>query len=106
MGMKGERMILFAEIYGNRTVTSCPFRANDPKAENLLKTKGRKRRFSFAKAENILKKSQLSKTMEMQNVGDKLFGHVAAVSDRRRSEIDATFRRREAAQSPGAPLVI
>ena len=75
-GMKGERMILFAEIYGNHTVTSCPFRANDPKAENLLKTKGQKRRFSFAKAENILKIRQLLKPEGTQNLGDKLFSEV------------------------------
>lgn len=68
-------MILLAETCGNCKATSCPLRANDPKAVILLKTRDLKRRFSLAKAVNILKKSQLSKTMEMQNLGDKLLRH-------------------------------
>ena len=36
-----------------------PARENVPKPENILKTKGRKREFSPAKPENILKISQL-----------------------------------------------
>jgi len=34
------------------------------KAENILKTKGQKSDFSPAKAENILKKSHLNRTMK------------------------------------------
>jgi len=72
-GNKGELMILLAETCGNCKATSCPLRANDPKAVILLKTRDLKRRFLLAKAVNILKKSQLAKTMEMQILGDKLF---------------------------------
>lgn len=38
----------------NFAATSCPSVAHTPKAENILKTKARRRRFSFAKADNIM----------------------------------------------------
>jgi len=42
--------------------TLYPPTAQTPKAENILKTKGRKRAFSPTKAENIRKTSQLQLT--------------------------------------------
>jgi hypothetical protein len=42
--------------------TLCPPTAPTPKAENILKTKVRRRAFSPLKPENILKKSQLQET--------------------------------------------
>ncbi len=44
-GNNGEMMILFAETYSNRKATSCPSGVKKHEAENLLKTKERKRRF-------------------------------------------------------------
>jgi hypothetical protein len=67
-----EPMILFAETYGKCMVTLCPLGGNRPKAENILKTKDRKRRFSSTKAENILKTSRLLKHVGTRNLSDKL----------------------------------
>jgi hypothetical protein len=46
------------------TATLCPPAAIINEAENILKTKGRKRAFSKNEAENILKRSQLLETVE------------------------------------------
>jgi hypothetical protein len=43
--------------------TLCSLAAQKAKVGNLLKTKGGKRRFSLAKAENLLKRSQLQEAM-------------------------------------------
>jgi hypothetical protein len=45
----------------NCRATSCPSVAQKPKAENILKTKGRERAFFHTKAENILKRNPLTK---------------------------------------------
>jgi hypothetical protein len=73
-GNLGKMMILGAETPENDMVTLYPSTANRPKPENLLKTKVRQSRFSFAKPENMLKKRQLPKMVGTQNLGDKLFG--------------------------------
>ena len=71
----GEMMILFADTCGNCVATPCPSVANNNEAENILKTKGRKWRFFQNEAENILKQSQLPKTVETQNFGGKMSAH-------------------------------
>ena len=52
--------------------TSCPPVAKNHEAENMLKTKGRKRAFSKNEAENILKKSHLQKTVGIRKEHDKM----------------------------------
>jgi hypothetical protein len=84
-GNKREPVILLAETSGNCMATSCPLSDNVSKAENILKTKDRTRRFSFAKAENILKESQLLKTMGKWNLGDNLSGDAEHVVPKARS---------------------
>ncbi len=68
-------LILSAETYGNCMATSCPSGANKYEAENMLKTKDRKRQFSKNEAENMLKTKQLPKTVKTQNCSDKLSCH-------------------------------
>jgi hypothetical protein len=80
-GNLGKMMILGAETPESDMVTLYPSSAKRPEPENLLKTKVRKSRFSFAKPENMLKKQQLPKMVGTQSVGDKLF-HQAMVSTR------------------------
>jgi hypothetical protein len=65
-------MIPCAENYENCMVTSCPFGANAPKAVIILKTKGKERRFSRAKAVRVLITSRLRESMEIGKVRDKL----------------------------------
>src|SRR5271157_3187103 len=77
-------MILFAETYGKCIATFCASSDNLSKAENILKTKDRKRRFSCTKAENMLKTSQLEKHVGTQNLGDKLFGQAGACAGGKR----------------------
>jgi len=45
--------------------TFCPPIDKVSKAENILKTKGRRSHFSLTKAENILKQSQLHETVDI-----------------------------------------
>jgi hypothetical protein len=49
-----------------------PPTAQTPKAENILKTKGRKRTFSQNEAENILKQSYLQETVGISKEHDKM----------------------------------
>ncbi len=67
-----ERMIPEAEKHTNFMMTRCPFGVKKPKAENLLKTKDQKKGFSCAKAENILKISDLQDIQKMEFGAGKL----------------------------------
>ena len=58
--------------YTDCMATSCPLGDNVPKAENILKTKGRRRAFSQNEAENILKKSYLQETVGTPKEHDKM----------------------------------
>jgi hypothetical protein len=51
--------IILASRRADGVATECPPSDILYKAENILKTKGRERQFSSAKAENILKPSRL-----------------------------------------------
>ena len=54
-------MLIFPpQVAPDSMMTFRPFSGKAPKAENLLKTQGRERRFSSNKAENVLIKKQLS----------------------------------------------
>jgi hypothetical protein len=65
-GNKGELTTQCAESCGNFVATLYPSGAKENKAQNLLKTKDRKRQFSKNEAENILKTSLLPKTVGAQ----------------------------------------
>ena len=57
-------MLIFPpQIAPESMMTFRPLCGKVPKAENLLKTQGRERRFSSTKADNILIKSNLVKVM-------------------------------------------
>jgi hypothetical protein len=56
-------MLIFPpQIAPESMMTFRPFSGKAPKAENILKTQGRERRFSSTKADNILIKKQLSQS--------------------------------------------
>jgi hypothetical protein len=65
-------MVLFVKSDTNCMAALCPSGADKHEAENILKTKDWKRRFSKNEAENVLKTSQLTKHVGKQNYGDKL----------------------------------
>jgi hypothetical protein len=69
--------ITLARTYGICVATSCPSSDYVYEADNILKTKDRKRLFSKNEAEKILKTDQLPKTIGMRNLGDKLYGQGA-----------------------------
>jgi hypothetical protein len=64
-------------IYSNFVATLCLNDGQTPKAEKLLKTKGRKRYFSSIKAENILKIKAVTK-----NCRTSIFGGQKVLLDR------------------------
>ncbi len=67
-----------------------------PKPDNLLKTKGRKTQFRSPKPGNILKTSQLLKSMETRNLHDKL-----PISEHRYLDrVGSNFRRSYALKIP------
>jgi hypothetical protein len=107
-----EPRVTFGKTCGICIATSCPLDDNVSEAENVLKTKDRKRRFCKNEAENILKLNQLPKTVETQNLGDKLFGQVEVgtrncglgredQAEMRRYDLDPLTRPASAGESAG-----
>ena len=72
IGGGAEFVMKSAKIYGNCISTLSPSGGNKNEAENILKTKGRKRWFLKNEVENILKTSQLAKTAGGRNSSDIL----------------------------------
>ena len=63
VGEKVFTMLIFPpQVAPDSMMTFRLFSGKTPKAENLLKTQGRERRFSSTKADNILIKQQLSQS--------------------------------------------
>ena len=58
--------------YSDCVATLRPPTAQTPKADNILKTKGRERDFSPAKAENMLKESRLREIVRTPKQPDKM----------------------------------
>ena len=65
----------------NCIVTSCPSRTKKNEAENILKTKTRKKAFSKNEAENVLTIKPLTKNHRNSNKSDKL-------TDRQKSPLE------------------
>jgi hypothetical protein len=68
-GPRSDKELMMAYLTSPRPqiamATLCLSASQAPKPENILKTKDRKGAFSLTKPENILKKSQLLKSIEI-----------------------------------------